>query len=487
MKHLAKLLVFTLVLALLLCVGGAALAADDYLGVWEYDDYYLWVEFSSDGTWTDYTNTGRSLDGYYEDLGDSLQLYLFDGTEYIVMTIDGTVMTDDDGDTLFQSSLPAFETSEMTEMGAVGVWEYIPTGSDDDMQAWIVIYEDDTCLIFDEYGLMNLSYARALSSDTVGLYDSEDDDDSESLLELTITGDSAVDTAGEEFFRSELPYDTVPAAGSDLVGVWEYDDYYLWYEFCADGSWYEYTDEGLLLQGVYAQDGGDVQLYLIDGYEYVPMVLDGDVLTEDDGDTMFRSELPEFTESTISAMGAAGVWYLGSEDFWLQITDGGEWLLFDDIGIVAIGYTEAIDDSTVSLYNFSDDEESLLELTVLDEDTIMGDTGEILTRGELPDYGFNPGGTAAAAADTDTAGELSGYSGMWEYDDYNLWLEINDANGTFTMYDEDGVALTGTLAGPDEDGSVDLIAEGETVTVTLVGDTLIDWDGDTLFRSDLLA
>ena len=171
----------------------------DFAGVWEYDDYYLWLEIAEDGTATIYPASGDyrayecSLDG------DSLVL-----EDYISLSFVDDVLTDSDGDTLFASELPA-------EYDYYGVWEY-----DDYYLAFEIKPNGGYVIYTGEDFAQDEDYAE---EDCVWQYVEEDGslmlisptDDSKYIYILTMDAEDrnvCVDDEDSTLFRSALPETT---------------------------------------------------------------------------------------------------------------------------------------------------------------------------------------------------------------------------------------------------------------------------------------
>ena len=299
-------------LALLLCLAPAALALDesDIIGVWEYDEYYTWFEFDENGCFSEYGMYDLMLDGVYEVVDDAVQTYLSSGEEFFGFKLNGDVLTDSEGDTLFESTLPEYDESVYDEINAVGVWYTCVEGPEGDgtvCDLYIVIYPAGGWAMYvdDEYYYYGPCQADA-ENGTVYMY--ELDTGEEPLNTLIIEDDLAVNQDGDIFIRTDLPYEGAENAplryeqtavsensDADLGGVWKYDDYDLWITIDTEaGTWtMELADDDEPFTGAVTVGGDQANLHSDVGTNMIVVLSeDGQTLTDWDGDTLFRSELP---------------------------------------------------------------------------------------------------------------------------------------------------------------------------------------------------
>ena len=304
-----KLLTLFTALALLLCLAPAALALEEnsFEGVWEYDEYYCWFEFCENGRFAQYGQDGLMLDGVYEADGDTLQTYLYSGEEFYSFTLDGATLTDDEGDTLFQSSLPDFDASASGEI--TGVWYNCVEGPEEDgtvCDLYLALYPAGYWAMYvdDEYYYYG-PYTADPEAGTADLYEYGLGEDP--LITLEIDGDLAFNDEWDYFIRADLPFDgaedsalscaltAVGETAGDLGGVWKYDDSDLWLTIDTDaGTWtVALEDDDEPLTGLITAAGGQANLHSDRGTDALVILSeDGTALTDRGGDTLSRSELP---------------------------------------------------------------------------------------------------------------------------------------------------------------------------------------------------
>lgn len=105
-------------------------------------------------------------------------------------------------------------------------------------------------------------------------------------------GDDRGDVISEE--QGSDPEDTLdePEVNfEDFFGCWEYWDYDIWLYVYGDGTYEMYNENGDCTAGSYTPEGTEI---VLDSGER--FALDGEGgLIDEDGDTLYPAELPEFT------------------------------------------------------------------------------------------------------------------------------------------------------------------------------------------------
>ena len=164
-----------------------------FIGCWEYQDYYVWVDIREDGTyeWVDGDNVGSGSYTMEED-----ELVLDNGLRFVVDGEGGLI--DSDGNALFPSTLPNADegaVSQITIADFVGCWEY--TAYDN----WICIFgEGSSSGTYDWYQIDGLESSGSCYMDGETLY-------LEGInLALTLDGEGGlIDSDGDTLFASQLP------------------------------------------------------------------------------------------------------------------------------------------------------------------------------------------------------------------------------------------------------------------------------------------
>ena len=158
-----------------------------FIGWWEYQDYYVWVDIREDGTyeWVDGDNVSSGSYTMEED-----ELVLDNGLRFSLLKIGG--LLDSDGDTLIRSTGPDSDwgtTASGTVSDFVGCWEY------EDYYVWVDIREDGTYEWVDGDNVGSGSYT--IEGDELVLDNG-----------LRFAPDGAgglIDSEGDTLFPSELP------------------------------------------------------------------------------------------------------------------------------------------------------------------------------------------------------------------------------------------------------------------------------------------
>ena len=158
-----------------------------FIGWWEYQDYYVWVDIREDGTyeWVDGDNVSSGSYTMEED-----ELVLDNGLRFSLLKIGG--LLDSDGDTLIRSTGPDSDwgtTASGTVSDFVGCWEY------EDYYVWVDIREDGTYEWVDGDNVGSGSYT--IEGDELVL---------DNGLRFAPDGSGGlIDSEGDTLFPSELP------------------------------------------------------------------------------------------------------------------------------------------------------------------------------------------------------------------------------------------------------------------------------------------
>ena len=158
-----------------------------FIGWWEYQDYYVWVDIREDGTyeWVDGDNVSSGSYTMEED-----ELVLDNGLRFALLKIGG--LLDSDGDTLIRSTGPDYDwgtTASGTVADFVGCWEY------EDYYVWVDIREDGTYEWVDGDNVGAGSYT--IEGDELVL---------DNGLRFAPDGSGGlIDSEGDTLFPSELP------------------------------------------------------------------------------------------------------------------------------------------------------------------------------------------------------------------------------------------------------------------------------------------
>lgn len=229
----------------------AEITADptDFYGVWEYADSFNWVAFYGDSTYEWYNEEGLSEIGDYYIEG--VELHLVDSGLFYCLDGEGGLI-DSDGDALFLSELPDYITAEAEDSFAgEGL------GGDVSEDAY--------------YG----------SDPGDGGYDPYSD-----------PGDY-----GMTYYPSE----------ADYYGTWESRRVDKWLVIYTDGTWTQYYEDGSYDIGTYYIDEGELCFNntLTERYH---TVANGDIESQD-GEEMFRSEVPQYILEGYSGPMAATEYY----------------------------------------------------------------------------------------------------------------------------------------------------------------------------------
>ena len=167
----------------------------EFYGCWEYEDYDVWVDILTDGTYQ-WMNGYEITSGSYTIEED--ELVLDSGLRFSLDESGGLI--DSDGDTLFPSTWPDSEVEpapQVTVADFVGCWEY--TAYDN----WICIFgEGSSSGTYDWYQIDGLESSGSCYMDGETLY-------LEGInLALTLDGEGGlIDSDGDALFRSQLPDD----------------------------------------------------------------------------------------------------------------------------------------------------------------------------------------------------------------------------------------------------------------------------------------
>lgn len=160
-RILALLLALTLCASLSACGGKQEEEAqpgghelDEYFGWWQYDDYTSVIAFADGNAWSIYAGDGSlSYTGLFEFDGSGIRALDEQGetAHYFLLDETGTLLTDDDGDTLRPTQAPSAAKSPLDEEDVtladyVGVWEY------DTAYAWLAIDGDGNWMTVDGNG-----------------------------------------------------------------------------------------------------------------------------------------------------------------------------------------------------------------------------------------------------------------------------------------------------------------------------------------------
>lgn len=173
----------------------AEMYAADFYGCWEYEDYDVWVDILTDGTYQ-WMNGYEITSGSYTIEED--ELVLDSGLRFSLDESGGLI--DSDGDTLFPSTWPDSEVEpapQVTVADFVGCWEY--TAYDN----WICIFgEGSSSGTYDWYQIDGLESSGSCYMDGETLY-------LEGInLALTLDGEGGlIDSDGDALFHSQLPDD----------------------------------------------------------------------------------------------------------------------------------------------------------------------------------------------------------------------------------------------------------------------------------------
>ena len=270
-------------------VSEAAVNAEDFYGIWEYQDSYNWICIYGDGTYDWYNSDGLSESGGYTIDGAELHL---DNESGLFFCLDGEGgMIDSDGDALFMSELPGDTVTVGSDPGDGGVGadfsdagDFFGTWESASDNRWLVIYSDGTWTQYYEDG----------SYDTGSYYM----DEGELCLDVlddrfyTLANGNIESVYGGEMFSSEVPqhilegysgntayygsdpgdygyvYGSDPGdygdvSAVDYYGTWERSDSAVWYTINSDGSYKMTYFDGDFSHGSYWMDG--YQLVLDDG------------------------------------------------------------------------------------------------------------------------------------------------------------------------------------------------------------------------------
>ena len=166
---------------------------EDYIGLWEYNDYYLWYEIDDRYNYTIYDAHGESYEFDYEFEDGTLILEDEEGDTYMTLSFENGVLTDSEGDTLFSSELPEY-------YHYLGAWEY------DAYYRWFDIVADGTYTSYDEDGLRAGMEDCSFEVYADGLLLL--DEDGEAMLAFYPDEDDEdrmTDSDGHTLYRSELP------------------------------------------------------------------------------------------------------------------------------------------------------------------------------------------------------------------------------------------------------------------------------------------
>ena len=165
------------------------------------------------------------------------------------------------------------------------------------------------------------------------------------LARLKIGG--LIDSDGNALFRSELPvsfgsdpgdggytgsdpgdggytgsdpgdygYGTAQYTAEDFYGCWEYTHVDEWLCFYDDGTYEWFDEDGSSYTGRYYMAGGELCL---EGSGRRFLLEEADNMSDSDGGTLFRSELPEFADEPYFVANGIEINYsLGQGDVWVE-------------------------------------------------------------------------------------------------------------------------------------------------------------------------
>ena len=270
----------------------------EFYGCWEYEDYDVWVDILTDGTYQ-WMNGYEITSGSYTIEED--ELVLDSGLRFSLDESGGLI--DSDGDALFASELPDSgsdgdeSVDEDIFQSFVGYWGY------DDYDVWAYIYDDGTCEWYSSNGT-SISGSCWMEGEVLRM-ELEDD----TVMEFSLQGDGLVDHEGDTLSWSTVPdnlgendwddeeddwYYEEPAAGNGgFVGCWESVDSDDWLCLYSDGTYEWYSEDGLVSSSTYENYGDEICLDMgADMWFY--MGTDGSIYDEEGSWEMFPSQLPDY-------------------------------------------------------------------------------------------------------------------------------------------------------------------------------------------------
>lgn len=250
--------------------------------------------------------------------------------------------------------------------------------------------------------------------------------------------------------------DDTEITAEDFYGCWEYEAYDLWLVVHEDEAydWISTTDS---YSGTYAVEEGE--LVLDNGMRYTPDGAGG--LTDQDGDTLFASEL--------SDSGSDGDESGGEDDSFPSFV--GQWV-YDDFNIMVTIYEDGTCDwsrgdgtyNSGSCWMEGDvlrmelDDSTVMEFS-LRGDGLIDHEGDTLSRGTLSvdteeDWGDEEDDWYY---EEPTAGN-GGFVGCWESVDSDDWLCLY-SDGTYEWYSEDGLVSSSTYENYGDEICLDMGAD----------------------------
>lgn len=325
------------------------------------------------------------------------------------------------------------DDAEVTAEDFYGCWEYA------DYDLWLVVYEDEA------YDWISPTDASS------GTYTVEE---GKLVLDngMRYTPDGAgglVDSDGDTLFASRLPDDEDQSGGAagieDFIGCWEYEAYDLWLVVYENEAydWISTTDS---YSGTYAVEEGE--LVLDNGMRYTPDGAGG--LTDQDGDTLFASEL--------SDSGSDGDESGGEDDSFPSFV--GQWV-YDDFNIMITIYEDGTCDWSRGEGTYTSGscwmEGDVLRMELADStvmefspyrDGLVDHEGDTLSRGTLSadaeeDWDDEWYDDEEDWDDDESADGSGGFVGCWESVDSDAWLCVYD-DGTFEWYEGDSLIRSST-------------------------------------------
>ena len=277
----------------------AEMYAAEFYGCWEYEDYDVWVDILTDGTYQ-WMNGYEITSGSYTIEED--ELVLDSGLRFSLDESGGLI--DSDGDTLFPSTWPDSEVEpapQVTVADFVGCWEY--TAYDN----WICIFgEGSSSGTYDWYQIDGLESSGSCYMDGETLY-------LEGInLALTLDGEGGlIDSDGDTLSWSTVPdnlgendwddeeddwyYEEPAAGGEGFVGCWEAATADVWLCIYDDGTFEWYEGGSLGRSSTYEIYGDEICLDM--GADmWLTLDDDGWLCHETEGLEMFPSQLPDYLQ-----------------------------------------------------------------------------------------------------------------------------------------------------------------------------------------------